>query len=108
MADFDRRTYGTDGYNAIMEEVRLSWDEGEPFGSCMGWHFAIAHILHHGEDAPVEWEFRHGDGCSGINYEEDMIIYHLIHRDVSAEDMINVGNVLARYRVWLGLAGKDY
>ncbi|AWN05329.1 hypothetical protein SEA_IBANTIK_100 [Streptomyces phage Ibantik] len=77
---------------------------GDEFGWCQGWRFALCDYLTSvwGEDVP---EFRQG----AHGPEEDAYEYQALEdMQPSPGECWYALRILDRYRVWLGLAGKDY
>lgn len=86
-------------------DVRLSWDPGDPWSSCMGWLFAIAGELDaRGEDVPAEWYYRPApdDGRDPDAWESGPCAA------ASVEDLHRAGRLLWRVRARCIAAGRDY
>jgi hypothetical protein len=99
-----------------MDEARSSFDPGDPFGWAMGWWFAGAEVLwHEGRYLiPDDWEYRPGlvnddrTWRDEADWETGTVAELFDEADCELADIVTFGNILARYRVWVGLAGKDY
>lgn len=100
------------GYQVLMGEFRTG-DFYDAWGTTMGFFFATADVLYHetAEEIPSRWQFRHGQGCQGVDndsYPDAMILDYLNAGDIEADDLIRFGNVLDRYAGILDAAGKSY
>lgn len=112
--------------NPVLEFLRDSFDEYDPWGSALGAHFDIAECLYrHDQEIPEWWEFRpsplldagdtfdpewEGYFAAGLEAWATGDLPFWAHPDSKAtfDDMRHAGNVLARYCNLLRLAGKDY
>ena len=92
-------TPSTEGGKALAFEYSLTGD-GDEWGDCMGWLFAVAHVLHHSstEPVPASWQYRDGLGCSGLDsdesYEESILIELWDSGTIDEYDLIEFGNAL--------------
>lgn len=99
------------GYNAIMDEIRISRDSAAPWGSNVAWMFALADYswLKLGEILPGYRPSPQPISYEGL--EEGSEFYTLVN-GVSSEwtdaDLRRVYKILSRYDDWLRLAGKNY
>lgn len=93
--------------------VKMSWDECDAWGSCMGWAFQCAAALTiAGEDVPEHWKYRHAPCHNELNEMEDWEAIE-ITRAVEAgtiewEDVVWLGNLLVRYADNLERQGRSY
>lgn len=93
----------------------LSFD-GDEWGNCQAWRFAIAHLLHHMDRCPDEWQYVHGlCYADGLSYLEDVgddteqdIMDMLRAGLVNVLDLIEFGTMLNNLRDILELENKDY
>ena len=93
--------------NPVLESMRDTFDGGDPWGSVMAWHFAIADYLTNldADSVPEEWGFVQSPlGSATDCYEYET----LADEQPSVEDLIHAGNILCRYASMLKLAGFDY
>lgn len=103
----------TVGYRAVMGEVRLTDDPGDPWGSAMAWLFPIAEVFYveFGECLP---EFRPSpmlsdrDDIDRDDYQSDTLLTLVDSGEVTETDLRNLFTVMSRYADWARLAGKDY
>lgn len=111
----------SDLYNEIMEEIRLSWDSHDPFGSVMEWQFAIAEVLKFDCDHNVP-DFRtfatepedtynvetlrayQPDGIRDEDWPRDRWAEYAAY----IEALTSILAVLGRYREWCRVWGRDY
>lgn len=93
-----------DGWAGLINEVKISWDSGDPYGSAMAWQFACADILHFERDGePVEWQFSPGASREPEEtYEADIL------RDYDADNIERLGNLCARIVKICKARGLDY
>lgn len=97
--------------NPVLETMRDTFDGGDPWGSAVAWHFAIADVITEIDPAqvPEAWEFQQSPfGADTEAYEYNAVIETMRDNGAVLEDLIHAGNVLARYTHLLMLAGKDY
>jgi hypothetical protein len=91
--------------------MRDTFDGGDPWGSAVAWHFAIADVLTEIDPAlvPDAWEFQPSVFGSNTEAYEYQAVCDLIKDDgIEPDVLIHAGNVLARYTMLLSLAGYDY
>lgn len=100
------------GYQYLAGEFRVAFDGADPWGSSMGWFFAVAETLWHrsAADIPAEWQFGHGMGCDGSSddYPDAVVMEMYDSGQVSDADLVRFGNVLSRYTDLLRAAELDY
>lgn len=97
--------------NPILETMRDSFDSFDPWSCTLSWHFAIADVITEidASQVPSAWEFQQSIcGADTEAWEYIEIIETMRNDGATLEDLINAGNVLARYAAQLKLAGKDY
>ena len=53
------------GARDLIRTIGMYYGDGDPWGTAMGWGFAICHVLWHctAEPIPTEWGYRDGMGC---------------------------------------------
>lgn len=101
----------TQGERDLMATLNQGHD-GDEWGLCMSWFFAVAHTLYHLDEVPAEWQYSHGL-CDGDmrdpdEFEESEIAYLMVENLVTVEDLINFGHFLDHWSDELREAGKDY
>lgn len=99
------------------------YDPADKWGDAMMLHFAIASVLTAaGDSVPAEWEYRPGLSLRGVDSVEVMfgdddcafgfatgqVARLYMAGDVTADDLVSAGNVLARYIGLLERAGLSY
>lgn len=84
----------------VLAEARIA-DTWDPFGWAQGWRFSLAQYLT--DKGEYVADFRGVDEIRE-GYEYEM----LTEIEASVNDATYALKILDRYRVWLGLAGKDY
>ena len=96
--------------NPILETMRDTFDGGDPWGSAVAWHFAVADvILSIDPDAiPPFWEFQPSPFGADTEAYEYQAILEAMAEGATLGHLIHAGNVLARYTLLLSLAGYDY
>lgn len=78
----------------------------DPWGSCMGWLFAIADYLsEQGEPVPDEWRFRQAPGGAD---KESYSFQTLQELSPTMQTVQRLGAILWRYRGILERAGRSY
>ena len=98
----------SDGYNAIMDLVRLSNDPADPWGSNIGWLYALADYALVIDGAalrgyrPSLMEVDLGDVSSEL---EELFE---INESFEPEDITRAYMVLSRRDDWLRLDGRNY
>lgn len=95
------------GYNALMDGLRQTWDSHDPYGSVQEWRFALCEVLYFdlGEYVP---EFNPGYATEPEDSWAVDVTRECIQEGADVADLQSVLEVLDRYRVWVGLAGRDY
>jgi hypothetical protein len=101
-----------DGGSAqILEAMREDDISHDPYGTCMGWHFAIADLLSDvaPDEIPSAWDYRRGLGGSD---EED---WHYVELSsfleagiITTADLVRVGNICSRYVRILHMQDRSY
>ncbi len=96
--------------NRKIDELAVSWDNGDKFGSTMVWWFAVADALELAdEEIPIDWQYSSGAiGFPLPCFESDAIVAAVDAGEVSWDDVRELGNALMRYRKILGVRGEDY
>lgn len=103
----------TEGGRALAFEYSLTSD-GDEWGDCMAWFFAVAHVLHHSsmEPIPAGWQYRHAPGCSSLypldGYEEEILVSLWDDGTIDEYDLIEFGNALSALDDALKAEGKNY
>jgi hypothetical protein len=94
-------------YAQIKSEFKIMFDPGDPWGSTMGWWFAIADSLTfiHGVETPSDWQFR--PSPLGPSNDPDAYETEIVDKS-DPDDLIRFGNVLTRYAHCLKRAGMSY
>lgn len=90
--------------NPVLQAAALNSGMGDEFGWVQGWRFALCDYLTFvlGEYVP---EFRPsplGAETDAWEYEELLSLYP------TRDEAYYALHILDRYRLWVGLAGKDY
>jgi hypothetical protein len=86
-----------DGYNDLMNEIRLSWDSGDPFGSVQEWRLALCEVLAFDYDLWVP-DFR---TCATEPEPDNYAVEAIRSSFADTDDMQTVLTVLDRFREWL-------
>lgn len=96
--------------NPFLQEMRLSFDRYDPWGSAMGYLFAIAAVVHvRTGDTPDSWQYRPSPLLGAEILEDDDVDYETIEaREHPTDVLIDAGNVLNRYVAILRRHGRDY
>ncbi len=104
--------FATPGYKALRGEYNVSWDGHDPWGSNIGWLFAISEFLtHEGPGTPPEWDFHDSPvhhGWEPEGYPEEMLADMWDEGEFTIEDALTFGGVLNRYDDMLRAAGLNY
>jgi len=91
----------------LLALVREDDLRGDPWGTAMAWHFAIADRLWaDGHYVPAEWQYSHGASAWTEPEADDFYGTECVGQ--SAEDLLHAGNVLHRFEALCVLAGRDY
>ena len=80
-------------------------NDGDIYGNCMAWWFAVADVLYFERDGavPDEWEFNPGAA------QEPEDTYHVeVCREASTDDLIAFGDRMKRLRTICAKRGWDY
>lgn len=96
--------------NQVIEEFRMNFDDGDAWGSTIGFHFAIADYLQNNapELIPEEWEYRAGASTDTEDFHYTQLEELTEAGVATIEDIVHAGKVLHRYSAQLELAGLDY
>ena len=93
--------------NPILKHEYKLTSDGDAWGNCMQWLFAIGDHLTFNTDTPVPdaWEFR----PSPLGPDEDSFVYQFLQEDhVPAGEVLSFGHALIRLRDILQAQGRDY
>jgi hypothetical protein len=86
--------------------------DGDEWGNCLGWHFAVAHVLYHFDEVPSEWQYNHGlcddDMRDPASNDEAELIYLMEDCGITTDDLVSFGNMLNNLHDILIHEGKDY
>lgn len=87
--------------------------DGDEWGNVMSWFFAVAHVLHHLDEIPEEWNYIHAPYCDEDmrdprEFNESELAYLMAEELVTVEDLIEFGHWLDREDERLKAAGKAY
>jgi len=94
-------------YAALRAEMAADSGDGDPWGWCMGWWFAIAGTLHdRGETVPAAWHYRPSP-FGGVD-PDDFNASLIAELDTTSPALVHAGNVLSRYAERCRRAGRDY
>jgi hypothetical protein len=106
MADFDTTEARGDWHN-LRSEMTADAGDGDPWGWCMAWWFAIAGTLHdRGDSVPAEWQYRTSP-LGGVD-PDDWHASAIRDLEIGAPALVHAGNVLMRYAARCRRAGLDY
>ncbi len=99
--------------NETLIDLFDSTEDGDEWGDCMGWFFAVAHVLYHLDEVPVEWDYNHGlcldyDPTDSKDYDEAELQYLMAEELVTVQDLVEFGNTLNNVYYTLIEQGKDY
>ena len=96
--------------NAEIKDVWAMSHDGDDWGQCMGIWFAIANCLHrHNGPIPRHWQFRAGATEEAAEDWPDTMLEDLLHCEaITFFDLVQAGNVFARYASILQAQGKAY
>ena len=93
--------------NPILKKEYKLTSDGDAWGNCMQWLFAIGDHLTFNTNIPVpaEWEFR----PSPLGADDDSYVFQFLREDhVAADDVLSFGHSLIRLRDILQSQGRDY
>lgn len=99
--------------NPILGRMRDEFGGGDPWGTAIGWAFAVADVLHFaaGEPVPAEMQYR----PSPVQHEVDRDLYPDAEvldmyesGELTADDLTTAAKCLSRYLDWCKAAGLDY
>ena len=88
------------GRAAIRDEIRLSWDGTDPWGSALSVGFAACDVLHWatGTDVPAECDYSPGiAGPDEESYPDSVFLELLDARIVKDEDLAYWARVIDRF-----------
>jgi hypothetical protein len=94
---------GTPGYRELRAEYNVMFDGHDPWGSNIGWLFAISEVLTHWAGVTsLPWDFHDSPAHGNWQPEDDGYIAERLcelHDDgyVTDDDLITFGTVLSRY-----------
>lgn len=95
----------------LVREYRLSADDHDPWGTAMGWRFAICDFLTWHDDSigvPDDWQFRPGIGPADESYELQTIRYLVASGDATPEGVLELGEILRDVTEYCESAGLSY
>lgn len=102
----------SEGYNTLMNLALEQHDPYDQFAWVQEARFALADatFLYYGVTLP---EFRPAPGLNYDDAQDESYLFGsfddaLSHGLADYEDVLRVFAVLTRFRVWIGIAGKDY
>lgn len=98
----------SEGYNAIMDEVRITDDPSDPWGSNIAWLFGIADFLYamNGEILPGYRPSPMGVDLEDCTYEMEMLFN--IYASLNDEDLRRAYHILSRRDDILRVLGRNY
>lgn len=89
----------------LMQEFRLFYDSGDPWGSTMGWWFSVAgEMWERGLAIPDAWQYR----ASPFGGRDPDAYETPICESATDEALILFGRAMNRYAGILKAAGRDY
>jgi len=92
-------------YHELLAEYRLIGDDGDGYGTCMKWFFAVANELDRRNlICPDHWQYR----PSPFGPEKPEDYEQEICSQATEKALIAFGNMLERYYRLLKAAGMDY
>lgn len=97
--------------NLILELVREDDFKYDPYGSAMSVWFSVADLLVEWGPPypPKDWEFRQAmSGSNTESYVYQELSPMLKRGELTADDLLEAGNILNRYVGLLKHAGRDY
>lgn len=96
--------------NTYIRDTYRSLYDGDPWGTAMSVHFAIADLLHaEGLDIPAEWGYSNPSGnVDPTDYAFEDIAHAWTSGYITADELRHAGNVLHRFEDYLTRIGRDY
>jgi len=93
--------------NKDLQNEFKATNDGDHWGNCMQWLFAVCDYLTFETDeiVPDEWQFK--PSLFGAN-EDDYNYQTLKELDVPSEDVLHFGSLLVRFSEMLKRKGLDY
>ena len=93
--------------NKDLQNEFKATNNGDHWGNCMQWLFAVCDYLtfETDESVPDEWQFK--PSLFGAN-EDDYNYQTLKELDVPSEDVLHFGSLLVRFSEMLKRKGLDY
>jgi hypothetical protein len=93
--------------NKDLQNEFKATNDGDHWGNCMQWLFAVCDYLTFETDeiVPDEWQFK--PSLFGAN-EDDYNYQTLKELDVPSEDVLHFGSLLIRFSEMLKRKGLDY
>lgn len=85
--------------------------DDDAYGSTMELWFGVADVVYHtGLTVPLDWQYRHSPVCTGTfdNWPDAEIQTLYDIGDVTGDELIYFGQILARYASILQAMGKGY
>lgn len=101
----------TDGYKYLMGEIKMTYGDGDPWGTTINWLFCLAEVawIEFGELMP---DFRpspiHDSRSDLYDYEHHIILDGIDYGNVTSGDIRTVYKVMHRYDDLLRAAGLNY
>lgn len=115
------------GVSALRHRIRMDDIKHDPWGTAMGWHSAIARVLHALDPnlVPANWEYQRSvadtadleeiagdpdseDEDENLEYPDCDVALFVLGDEVDEATLIYWGNVLARYTAACKRAGRSY
>jgi len=92
---------------ALKNEWQLTYDSGDPWGSCMSWLFAVCDYLTFETDecVPDEWQFK--PSLFGAD-DDDYHFQTLKELNLPSKDIMHFGSLLIRFNALLKRKNLDY
>lgn len=91
----------------IKNEFKLTYDSGDPWGSCMAWLFATCDYLtfETDENIPDNWHFKPSPFGADT---EDYYFQALKELNIPSKDVLHFGSLLIRFSELLKRKQLDY
>jgi hypothetical protein len=97
--------------NPILDLIREDDIRHDPFGTALGWHFAICDAMVEWAPPypPPSWGFRQAMGGPDTEDPNYVVLNEMLDAGtITGDDLLRTGNILARYVNVCRLAGKGY